>query len=854
MFIRLIIALILLVQIPVRAQLIDDFADGDLTSNPAWIGNITDFIVNPAKVLQLNAAIAGTSVIHTPVVFGDSVEWSFYYRMEFAPSVSNRFRIYLMLDSDTLSVASGYFIEIGENGSADALRLYRLDNGSALEIAGSESLFGGDPSEARLQIRRDQNGLWSFFADLTGGMNYTLLFTTSETTYALSTAKAFCIECTYTDTRKDKFFFDDFFVGIPAPDTSAANLIGLVVHDDTHLTVQFDEELDPSSALEPTYYTILPGIGSPAMIEFSDAEHRAVDLVLGSPLQTHIDYSLHVTGVVDLSGNITDANIDFGYIRITQPNPYDILVNEIMADPSPPLGLPNAEYIELYNKSLETFQLENYALTVGSQTVLLPQHVMEGSSYSVLVDKGDSALFSGIANVLLIDLPALTNSGTTIEISDDLGSSLHRISYDVTSYQDPSRDEGGWSLELINPLAPCILTSNLRASLDLTGGTPGRQNSVTTIDVADTSGPILLRVFPESATVIQCVFDEVISEGTILISLHPEHTFTAFDIEDNILTITMQTPLQQSTLYTLTVQQISDCIGNAGENQSQTFALPQAAEEGDLFINEILFDPVTGGSRFIEVINISNKYIDLSELIIADIQGDTISAFPVETSFLCYPLSIAAITPSPQDIRIRYFTHDPAQIIFSSLPSFDRTAGNATIYTRSGIILDVFDYRADFHNALLDDTKGVSLERISTLLNTQSRETWHSAAETAGFGTPGLPNSQRLPDLSGEGVVEIEPEVFSPDEDGRDDFLIVSFPGVSPGMVASVRVFDAQGRYVIRLAENMSIGQDAVIRWDGVDESGSRARIGPYVLWIELYGANGTVERYKRTCVLAERL
>ena len=198
--------------------------------------------------------------------------------------------------------------------------------------------------------------------------------------------------------------------------------------------------------------------------------------------------------------------------------------------------------------------------------------------------------------------------------------------------------------------------------------------------------------------------------------------------------------------------------------------------------------------------------------------------------------------------------HDPAQLIENDLPSFDRTEGNATIYTRSGIVLDVFDYHADFHNALLDDAQGVSLERISTNLNTQSSATWHSAAQSAGFATPGLPNSQQLPEEPGSGRIEVIPEVFSPDQDGTDDFVTIQFTDLLPGMLASVRVFDATGRPVARIADNISLGQDAVIRWDGIDEHGQRARVGPYVLWIELYSAEGTVERFKRTCVLAERL
>jgi hypothetical protein len=103
-------------------------------------------------------------------------------------------------------------------------------------------------------------------------------------------------------------------------------------------------------------------------------------------------------------------------------------------------------------------------------------------------------------------------------------------------------------------------------------------------------------------------------------------------------------------------------------------------------------------------------------------------------------------------------------------------------------------------------------------------------------------------------MIEVIPKVFSPDQDGTDDFTTIQFSNITPGMLATVRVFDVSGRLIIRLAENVSIGDDAVIRWDGIDENGQKARIGPYILWIELFTADGTVERFKRTCVLAERL
>ena len=53
------------------------------------------------------------------------------------------------------------------------------------------------------------------------------------------------------------------------------------------------------------------------------------------------------------------------------------------------------------------------------------------------------------------------------------------------------------------------------------------------------------------------------------------------------------------------------------------------------------------------------------------------------------------------------------------------------------------------HNKLLNDFKGVSLERINPSMPTNQSSTWQSAAQAAGFATPTYRNSQ-YSELSGE--------------------------------------------------------------------------------------------------------
>ncbi len=49
-------------------------------------------------------------------------------------------------------------------------------------------------------------------------------------------------------------------------------------------------------------------------------------------------------------------------IKLKKPNRGDVIINEIHIDPSPPIHLPEAEYIELFNPSSSDIELENCIL------------------------------------------------------------------------------------------------------------------------------------------------------------------------------------------------------------------------------------------------------------------------------------------------------------------------------------------------------------------------------------------------------------------------------------------------------------------------------------------------------------
>jgi hypothetical protein len=74
----------------------------------------------------------------------------------------------------------------------------------------------------------------------------------------------------------------------------------------------------------------------------------------------------------------------------------------------------------------------------------------------------------------------------------------------------------------------------------------------------------------------------------------------------------------------LSLENGADCWGNT-QNLTCSFILPEQADSFDLVINEVLFNPLTGGEDFVELYNRSEKYINLKDYSLASIDADTVS-------------------------------------------------------------------------------------------------------------------------------------------------------------------------------------------------------------------------------------
>ena len=151
-------------------------------------------------------------------------------------------------------------------------------------------------------------------------------------------------------------------------------------------------------------------------------------------------------------------------------------------------------------------------------------------------------------------------------------------------------------------------------------------------------------------------------------------------------------------------------------------------------------------------------------------------------------------------------------------------------------------------------TDGVSLERIDFDRSTDDPTNWNSAAESAGFATPGKSNSQLFKGENSDELITIAPEIFSPDEDGFEDVLNISYNLPGPSFVGNITVFDVKGRMIKQLLINEYLSTEGVISWNGTNELNEKSPIGIYIIYSEFYNEDGEIIKSKKTCTLATQL
>ena len=302
----------------------------------------------------------------------------------------------------------------------------------------------------------------------------------------------------------------------------------------------------------------------------------------------------------------------------------------------------------------------------------------------------------------------------------------------------------------------------------------------------------------------------------------------------------------------LVITNVEDLSGNIMLDTLQIL-VPDTAKVGEVLINEVLFDPLSGGSDYVEITNNSDNSFDIYKYFLADFDNGISNLKQINQHFILSPGSFALLSEDSSQILNDYPTNNPAAFIQMDIPSYPNDSATIYILSPDSIALNKFSYNQDMHFELIQDPEGVSLERI--LINSNNSNAnliWHSAAQSVGWGTPGVANSQYFPSISNSDFSSVN-EVFSPDNDGYQDIAIFEYNLPTIGMVGNALIYDNRGRLIKQVLNNELLSTSGEFTWDGINEYGQKASIGIYLVYFECFSSQGQIINYKATITLKTR-
>ncbi len=639
------------------------------------------------------------------------------------------------------------------------------------------------------------------------------------------------------------------------PDITAPFIESVTVNNVFQLTVYFSEPLDSLSAANITF-SINNGI---TISGFSfNYQYNSALLSLTSALDSATVYTITAANATDCSGNSV-SSAPFSFAIGVAPALFDLVITEIFPDPSPQIGLPEYEYLEVYNRSTKAISLRYCLVSNGnSMYKIYGQEYLLPGEYAVICDDNYQNYFSSYGKVIGIStLPSLYNTEGDAQLWSPDTTEVHFVHYFNDWYNDVNKTDGGWSLEMIDYDNPCGESGNWSASTDNSGGTPAQPNSIAAAN-PDNVAPEIAQAVALSDSTVEVTFSEIIPTNVLQNALYyidnGISTTGITVISNKKVLLSVFPKLQSGIQYTLTVTNSADCVGNPLNPDNYSFALPQPANPGDIIINEVLFNPYTGGKDFVEIYNNSDKYIDLYRWQLANYE-DSIANRKVITNnhIIIEPHTFKVFTTDTESITLFYpeFNRN-AFVQVASMPTYSNSAGTVYVLDSNHIVIDYFTYSEDMHFSLLNSVDGVSLERISYDRATNDKTNWHSAAQDIGFATPGLQNSQYNESTGEQTVLSLSPDVFTPNNDGKDDVLNISYQLPAAGYIGNIVVYDDKGRMIKYVMRNELLSAGGTVSWDGTTENNTKALMGMYIIRFTAFNESGDTRQAQAVGVLGE--
>lgn len=814
-----------------NAQDVEEFKDTNLLINGLWTGQLPSFKIENER-LKSNHNVANSSFYLVSQNKSKVInEWHIDVNLLFNTSSTNYVDFVIKSDSLNLLLSKNNFL-IRLGGVNDDISLIKTVKGIETKLIDGENGFlNASTSNCKVILKQYKDSFQLSRLDFKTNLLKIEGFV-NDSSLDLANNIGFRIRQS-TSSFFNKHFFDNLYAGPIIWDTISPVIDSIKCLNQQQVSIYLSEVCDTISLKNKSNYEV-ENYGFASNVTILN-NGKLVLVYFDSLLPFNRLLNLRIKNIADLEGNLLDStNYKFKIYKTQNPQAFDLLINEMMVDPDPSVGLPSREYIEIYNRSNKFIQLNQCFINDPTQSIRLPFYILEPDSMLVLYQ-----------------IPSLNNSSDRIWLSDSSRQVIHQVSYTDEWYRNDLKKNGGYSLEMIDPNKICLRAENWMASISLMGGTPGGVNSVKMELPLDTIAPSVIQLFPlNNDSILVLTMSEWIDTNSIInltIKLNQQNLnfkVISYNELSNKLTIKIDFSPDKKMKYQLELLGLADCIGNI-QMQIINWQWPSIAQKGNVIVNELLFNPKSGGKDFIELYNNSDFTIDLSTLFLVEIDdlGQYLKVIPIEKeNRLLPPQNFLLLSEDTSNI-CQFYTCGTINCIkkqLSKLPTMADSEGRFLLVNQQDLIIDSLYYTEKWHLNLISNKEGISLERISYQSPTQNSNNWFSASNLTGNATPGRINSQIQKQESKTGrYFSTNQMTISPDSDGFEDYLSINYQLPNSDFVATIQIYDQEGRYIKQLLNNELIGRDGFVNWDGSDFNNQKTSIGKYVILITAFSLEG---------------
>ena len=514
------------------------------------------------------------------------------------------------------------------------------------------------------------------------------------------------------------------------------------------------------------------------------------------------------------------------------------------------------EFIEIYNNSDSAVVLSGGAIADNAETDLLIKYhgfsdmLLKPYSYCVVMDSSyylnsveyEDLIPDSVLRVMINDGSmgqyGLSNSyDETIKLFDPDSILADSVTYDYTQAE-------GYTYERTSYTLPVWARSTVMR------GTPGFRNSVmpfendirlTLSSVPGTIDPSVYNTFV--ATVTNTGLNTV--NGFALnwfVNGAPDGNFVStadlasggsVDVPANIF-------FQRSGTTMVMFVAETDLESNLEDNtvSSEVF-VPYISPP--LTINEFMKNPSAGRCEYIEICNISDEIVNLGDFGLSDENKGNIVLFPDS------PADPGSFIVMAKDSLIYNFSSVLNSSVFveSGLPALNNTDDTIYILSKTGSVVDSVSYFD------LDDDDGRSIEKINPAFSSANLNNWVYCVTD---GTPTRENSvyQAPEDIGSSAHFKISPKTATPNGDGDDDNLLISYEFDSAYIYLTVKIFNIKGQLIAMPLNGDYSSSSGNVDWNGRSESGKVIDTGAYSCLLKAKDDNGKVKELKEAFYIAK--